>query len=47
VFKLVDDDPNKYMPAIAFEKHLGEEVMVLAYLRTSKPVRTIKNEDNV
>jgi DNA polymerase-3 subunit alpha len=44
VFTLADDDPNKYLPAIAIEKHLGEEVMVLGYLITSKPVRTIKNE---
>src|SRR5919112_1735863 len=44
VFELVDDDPNKYMCANEIEKHLGEEVMVLGYLITSKPVRTIKND---
>ncbi len=32
------------MPAHEIEKHLGEEVMVLGYLVTSKPVRTIKQE---
>ncbi len=44
VFELVDDDANKYMPAHEIEKHLGEDVMVLGYLVTSKPVRTIKQE---
>jgi hypothetical protein len=44
VFELVDDDPNTYMPANEIEKHLGEEVMVLGYLVTSKPVRTVKQE---
>ncbi|WP_018616646.1 hypothetical protein [Segetibacter koreensis] len=44
VFELVDDDPNNYMPANEIENYLGEEVMVLGYLITSKPVRTIKNE---
>jgi hypothetical protein len=44
VFELVDDDPNKYMLASEIEQHLGEEVMVLGYLITSKPVRTIKND---
>ena len=44
VFELVDDDPNKYLPADEIEKHLGKEVNVLGYLITTKPVRTIKNE---
>ena len=44
VFELVDDDPNKYLPADKIEKHLGKEVNVLGYLITTKPVRTIKND---
>ncbi|MEJ7829007.1 MAG: DNA polymerase III subunit alpha [Segetibacter sp.] len=44
VFELVDDDPNKYMPADEIEKQLGKEVNVLGYLITTKPVHTVKNE---
>jgi DNA polymerase III alpha subunit len=44
VFELVDEDPNKYLPADEIAKHLGKEVNVLGYLITTKPVRTIKND---
>jgi DNA polymerase-3 subunit alpha len=44
VFELVDDDPNKYLPANEIEKHLGKEVNVLGYLITTKPVRTINDD---
>jgi hypothetical protein len=44
VFELVDDDVSKYVAASEIEKHLGEEVTVLGYLVTSKPVRTVKQE---
>jgi hypothetical protein len=36
VFELVDDDVSKYVCASEIEKRLGEEVMVLGYLVTSK-----------
>jgi len=44
VFELVNDDPNKYLPADEIEKPLGKEVNVLGYLVTTKPVCTIKND---
>jgi DNA polymerase-3 subunit alpha len=44
VFELVDDDPGRYLPAVAIEKQLGKEVMVMGYLVTSKPVHTIRKE---
>lgn len=44
VFELVDDDPNKHLPANKIEKHLGKEVNVLGYFITTKPIRTIKND---
>ena len=44
VFEVLDDDPNKYLPAKDIEKHLGKEVNVLGYLFITKPVCTIKND---
>jgi DNA polymerase-3 subunit alpha len=44
VFELVDDDPDRYLPAAEIEKHLGKEVTVMGYLVTSKPVHTIRKE---
>jgi DNA polymerase-3 subunit alpha len=44
VFELADTDLTQYTPAAAIEQHRGREVIVIGYLITSKPVRTIKNE---
>ncbi|HEY0749581.1 MAG TPA: DNA polymerase III subunit alpha, partial [Chitinophagaceae bacterium] len=43
-FEIADDDLTNYIPAADVEKYLGEEVSVLGYLITSKPVHTVKNE---
>ncbi|MEP6616831.1 MAG: DNA polymerase III subunit alpha, partial [Ginsengibacter sp.] len=44
VFELVDEDPSLYVPAADLKQHLGNDLSVLGYLVTSKPVNTIKNE---
>lgn len=44
VFDLVDDDLSMYVPASRIGDYVGKEVKVLAYLITTKPVRTSKNE---
>lgn len=44
VFEVADVDLSQYLPAAEIEKHLGEKVLVLGYLITSKPVHTVKNE---
>ncbi len=43
-FEMVNDDPDNYVPAATLDKHLGKEIIVLGYLITSKPSRTIHNE---
>ena len=44
VFDLVDDDVSQYVSAARIGEHLGRDVKVLAYLVTTKPVRTVKND---
>ena len=43
-FQIADDDINQYTPASEIESLAGQEVEVLGYLITSKPVHTVKNE---
>jgi DNA polymerase-3 subunit alpha len=43
-FRLVDDDPSKYLPAAQLKEHTGKIVTVLGYHVTQKPVRTIRGE---
>jgi DNA polymerase III alpha subunit len=44
VFDLVDDDLSMYLPASRIGEYVGKEVKVLAYLITTKPVRTSNNK---
>jgi len=43
-FKLVDDDPSKYISAVEMKNHVNKIVTVLGYHITHKPVRTIHGE---
>lgn len=43
-FEMVNDDPGNYVAATDLDKHFGKEIIVLGYLITSKPSRTIHNE---
>ena len=43
-FKLVDDDPKKYLPASEMKNHIGNCITVLGYHITQKPVRTIHGQ---
>jgi DNA polymerase-3 subunit alpha len=44
VFDLVDDQPADYISARALESYIGQEISMLGYLITIKPVHTIHNE---
>lgn len=43
-FEMADIDLSKFITACELEKHRGQEVNVIGYLITTKPVHTIKNE---
>ena len=43
-FKLVDDDPAKYLPANRMKENVGKTITILGYHITQKPVRTIHGE---
>jgi DNA-directed DNA polymerase III PolC len=44
VFTLVDTDVTKYVTAAQLPKHLGQQVEMLCYYITQKPVRTVKGQ---
>jgi DNA polymerase-3 subunit alpha len=43
-FVLVEDDPQRYVPAKELPAHKGKNVTVLAYHITQKPVRTVRGD---
>jgi DNA-directed DNA polymerase III PolC len=43
-FPLADDDPSKYISADDMNKYLGQNITMMGYLITHKPVRTIKGD---